>query len=85
LRQLGDLGGEDFRFTRGAQPPLDPLEELEAELRLGMRQHFAGRRLRNMQDLGGFGQRARTADGFEDLDVAQAHGENPDRGNSSSL
>ncbi|CPR01390.1 Uncharacterised protein [Bordetella pertussis] len=42
-----------------------------------MRQQLAGRGLRNMQGRRRLGQRPGTADGLEDLDVAQAHGSNP--------
>lgn len=49
LVQARHLGRQDFGFARGHQAPLDPLEQLEPELGLGVRQQLAGRGLRNMQ------------------------------------
>src|SRR5690606_16983915 len=78
-----DLRREDLGFARGHQPALDALEQLEAQLRLGVRQQLAGGRLRDVQRGGGLGERAGAADRFEDFYMAQAHGGNGSGGQSA--
>jgi len=77
LLDLLGLDEQDCRLGGRPQAALDALKQAEAERRFGMAQHLAGRRLRDAEQLGGLADRAGLHHRMEDLDVAQAHGPEP--------
>ncbi len=61
-------------FRRGLQLAAYAQEQWEAQLQLGVLQHFGHRRLRHVQQLRGGADGAGLADSLEDFDMTQAHG-----------
>src|SRR3546814_7531803 len=74
LDDLADFHEQRMRLVGGDQAPAHQGEQGKAELRLGVVQDLADRRLRNMQCARGGADRSSRVDGVEDFNLAESHG-----------
>ena len=73
VENLAGGGLQQARLRRGMQLSPNPGEQAETQLGLGMMQRLGRRRLSDVQQPGGAGDRAGLQDCLEDLDMTQPH------------
>jgi hypothetical protein len=73
LMQTRNVGSQNAGLTRRDQATAHTVEQSKAQLHFCSRQHFAGRWLRDMQQLRGLRQRAATANRIKNFYMPPPH------------